>query len=231
MSAEKLSAYQTLHECLRAVAVMASPIAPFYADQLHRDLTGSEESVHLATFPTSDASVIDVELEARMALAQQISSQVLSLRKREGIRVRQPLRRILLPALGDRVAERIEKVDAIIRSEVNIKEITLIRDAGDSEVTIVKKVKPDFKAMGPRFGKRMKAIAAAVSALDADSIALLEKDGSIEVDPQDGQGIAQVDLADVEVLTEDIPGWLVSSAGGVTVALDITLDDSLRAEG
>lgn len=231
MSAEKLSAYQTLHECLRAVAVMASPIAPFYADQLHRDLTGSEESVHLATFPTSDASVIDAELEARMALAQQISSQVLSLRKREGIRVRQPLRRILLPALGDRVAERIEKVDAIIRSEVNIKEITLIRDAGDSEVTIVKKVKPDFKAMGPRFGKRMKAIAAAVSALDADSIALLEKDGSIEVDPQDGQGIAQVDLADVEVLTEDIPGWLVSSAGGVTVALDITLDDSLRAEG
>jgi len=231
MSPEKLSAYQTLHECLRALAVMASPIAPFYADQLHQDLTGSEESVHLATFPESDASAIDAELEARMALAQQISSQVLSLRKRERIRVRQPLRRILLPVLENRVAERIEEVDAIIRSEVNVKEIRLIRDAADSEVSIVKKVKPDFKAMGPRFGKRMKAIAAAVSALDADSIADLEKQGSIEVNPQDGEGAARVDLADVEVLTEDIPGWLVSSANGVTVALDITLDDGLRAEG
>ena len=129
------------------------------------------------------------------------------------------------------MAERIEEVDAIIRSEVNVKEIRLIRDAADSEVSIVKKVKPDFKAMGPRFGKRMKAIAAAVSALDADSIADLEKQGSIEVNPQDGEGAARVDLADVEVLTEDIPGWLVSSANGVTVALDITLDDGLRAEG
>lgn len=231
MSTDKLSAYQSLHECLRAIAVMISPIAPFYADRLHQDLNGTLDSVHLAEFPRANSQRVDVELETRMGLAQQVSSQVLSLRKRERIRVRQPLRRILVPVLDEAGARRVEAIADLICSEVNVKEVELIRDGVHSEVSIVKRVKPDFKALGPRFGKRMKAIAAAVSGLDAAAIGMLERESQITVDPQDGEGLATVDIADVEVLTEDIPGWLVSSAAGVTVALDITLDEALHAEG
>ena len=237
MSADKQSAYQTLVECLQTIAVMGSPIAPFYLDQLHQDIhnglgkTGVAESVHLAIFPTSNPANIDQDLEARMALAQQISSQVLSLRKREKLRVRQPLRRILVPALHMEMERRLKAVESLIMSEVNVKALEIVRDGEGSDVVIVKRVKPDFKALGPRFGKRMKALASAVSALDSAQIQILETEGEIEIDPDDGQGRATVLLTDVEVMTDDIPGWLVSSMAGVTVALDITLDDALLSEG
>ena len=231
MSDDKRSAYQTLHTCLSSLSVMISPIAPFYADRLYRDLTGAEESVHLASFPEADAASIDTELEARMALAQQISSQVLSLRKRERLRVRQPLRRVLVPVLNEQMAGRIETMASLIRGEVNVKAVEVVRDGENTEVSIVKRVKPDFKALGPKFGKRMKAVAAAVNALDAEGIATLEREGRVAVDPSDGQGEAVVEATEVAILTDDIPGWLVSSIGGVTVALDISLDDALKGEG
>ena len=231
MSDDKRSAYQTLHTCLKSLSLMISPIAPFYADRLYRDLTGTEESVHLASFPEADAACSDTELEARMALAQQISSQVLSLRKRERLRVRQPLRRVLVPVLNEQMASRIETMASLIRGEVNVKAIEVVRDGENTEVSIVKRVKPDFKALGPKFGKRMKAVAAAVNALDADGIATLEREGRVAVDPADGQGEAVVEATEVAILTDDIPGWLVSSTGGVTVALDISLDDALKGEG
>ncbi len=231
ISDDKRSAYQTLHTCLKSLSVMISPIAPFYADRLYRDLTGADESVHLASFPEADAACIDTELEARMALAQQISSQVLSLRKRERLRVRQPLRRVLVPVLNEQMASRIETMANLIKGEVNVKAIEVVRDGENTEVSIVKRVKPDFKALGPKFGKRMKAVAAAVNALDAEGIAELEREGRVAVNPDDGQGEALVEVAEVAILTDDIPGWLVSSAGGVTVALDISLDDALKGEG
>lgn len=237
MSTDKSSAYQTLWECLRTVAVLGSPIAPFHLDQLFRDLTAllpensAPDSVHLADFPICDSACRDLDLEARMVLAQRISSQVLSLRKKERIRVRQPLRRIMVPVLSDDMERRLRDVEGLILSEVNVKALELLRDGQGSEVAIVKQVKPDFKALGPRFGKRMKALAAAVSELDAASIRVLEECGELEVDPGDGQGVASVLLTDVEIWTEDIPGWLVSSESGVTVALDIVLDAELRSEG
>ena len=231
MSDDKRSAYQTLHTCLKSLSVMISPIAPFYADRLYRDLTGADESVHLASFPEADAACIDTELEARMALAQQISSQVLSLRKRERLRVRQPLRRVLVPVLNEQMASRIETMANLIKGEVNVKAIEVVRDGENTEVSIVKRVKPDFKALGPKFGKRMKAVAAAVNALDAEGIVTLEREGRVAVVPDDGQGEALVEVSEVAILTDDIPGWLVSSVGGVTVALDISLDDALKGEG
>ncbi|MBG27652.1 MAG: isoleucine--tRNA ligase [Crocinitomicaceae bacterium] len=231
MSDDKRSAYQTLHTCLKSLSVMISPIAPFYADRLYRDLTGADKSVHLASFPEADAACIDTELEARMALAQQISSQVLSLRKRERLRVRQPLRRVLVPVLNEQMASRIETMANLIKGEVNVKAIEVVRDGENTEVSIVKRVKPDFKALGPKFGKRMKAVAAAVNALDAEGILELEREGRVAVNPDDGQGEALVEVAEVAILTDDIPGWLVSSVGGVTVALDISLDDALKGEG
>ena len=231
MSDDKRSAYQTLHTCLKSLSVMISPIAPFYADRLYRDLTGADESVHLSSFPEADAACIDTELEARMALAQQISSQVLSLRKRERLRVRQPLRRVLVPVLNEQMASRIETMANLIKGEVNVKAIEVVRDSENTEVSIVKRVKPDFKALGPKFGKRMKAVAAAVNALDAEGIAELEREGRVAVNPDDGQGEALVEVSEVAILTDDIPGWLVSSVGGVTVALDISLDDALKGEG
>ena len=231
MSDDKRSAYQTLHTCLKSLSVMISPIVPFYSDRLYRDLTGADESVHLASFPEADAACIDTELEARMALAQQISSQVLSLRKRERLRVRQPLRRVLVPVLNEQMASRIETMANLIKGEVNVKAIEVVRDGENTEVSIVKRVKPDFKALGPKFGKRMKAVAAAVNALDAEGIVTLEREGRVAVVPDDGQGEALVEVSEVAIMTDDIPGWLVSSVGGVTVALDISLDDALKGEG
>jgi isoleucyl-tRNA synthetase len=231
MSDDKRSAYQTLYTCLKSLSVMISPMAPFYADRLYRDLTGADESVHLASFPEADAACIDTELEARMALAQQISSQVLSLRKRERLRVRQPLRRVLVPVLNEQMASRIETMANLIKGEVNVKAIEVVRDGENTEVSIVKRVKPDFKALGPKFGKRMKSVAAAVIALNAEGIAELEREGRVAVNPDDGEGEALVEVSEVAILTDDIPGWLVSSVGGVTVALDISLDDALKGEG
>jgi isoleucyl-tRNA synthetase len=166
-----------------------------------------------------------------MKLAQQISSQALSLRKREKIRVRQPLRRILVPVLDETTERRIRAVEGLICGEINVKQVELLKDETDSDVSIVKRVKPDFKALGPRFGKRMKSIAAAVNAMSAEDIVALERDGQFEVLPTDDQGPAVISTSDVEIMTDDIPGWLVSSAAGVTVALDITLDEALRSEG
>jgi isoleucyl-tRNA synthetase len=231
MSDDKRSAYQTLYTCLKSLSVMISPMAPFYADRLYRDLTGADESVHLASFPEADAACIDTELEARMALAQQISSQVLSLRKRERLRVRQPLRRVLVPVLNEQMASRIETMANLIKGEVNVKAIEVVRDGENTEVSIVKRVKPDFKALGPKFGKRMKSVAAAVIALNAEGIAELEREGRVAVNPDDGEGEALVEVSEVAILTDDIPGWLVSSVGGVTVALDISLDHALKGEG
>ena len=228
---EKRSAYLTLHECLSTLAVLASPIAPFYADRLYRSLNPSEGSVHLADFPVVRTDCLDEELEARMALAQQLSSQTLSLRKREKLRVRQPLRRILVPVVDEQMAARVLAVTDLVKSEVNVKAIELLRDGEAGAVEIVKRVKPDFKALGPRFGKRMKGIAQAVSGLSASEIAVLEREGEVSIMPADGLGEAVIVAADVAILAEDIPGWLVSSEGGVTVALDLTLDEYLRAEG
>lgn len=163
-----------------------------------------------------------------MALAQQLTSQVLSLRKREKLRVRQPLRRIMVPALTEDLQRRLNAIADLVLAEVNVKELEVLTE-GDGG--IVKQVKPDFKALGPRFGKRMKALAKAVSALDADAVAALERDGRFEVNPDDGLGPAEVLLSDVEIQTQDIPGWTVSVEGGVTVALDVVLDEGLRAEG
>jgi isoleucyl-tRNA synthetase len=204
-------------------------------DRLYRDLNeglgveceGAENSVHLSDFPTSEDSIIDAELELRMELARKLSSQVLSLRKRERIRVRQPLRRIMVPVLDDISASRLAAIEDLIRTEVNVKELEIIRDGGG----IVKSMKPDFKVLGPKHGKRMKAIAAAINALPVEAVDQLEKEGQITITPSDNQGDVEILVCDVQISTEDIPGWLVSSEGGLTVALDITIDDKLRAEG
>jgi isoleucyl-tRNA synthetase len=235
MNEDKMSAYQTLVTCLRTTSILGSPVAPFFMDRLYRDLNeglgatneGAKNSVHLSDFPISDNAIIDDELEVRMELARKLSSQVLSLRKRERIRVRQPLRRIMIPVLDEISASRIAAIEDLIRTEVNVKEVEIIRDGGG----IVKSMKPDFKALGPKHGKRMKAIAAAVNELPIEAVDQLEKDGQITITPSDSQGDVEIMLSDVQISTEDIPGWLVSSEGGLTVALDITIDDKLRAEG
>ena len=232
---DKISAYQTLTTCLRTCAILGSPIAPFFMDRLYRDVNegvgisreGAEKSVHLADFPKADSSIIDLELESRMELARKLSSQVLSLRKREKIRVRQPLRRIMVPVLDDASADRLSAIEDLIMTEVNVKEVEVLRDGGG----IVKSIKPDFKALGPRYGKRMKAIAAAVNQLGSEDADKLEAEGSMMITPDDGQGEVELLVSDVQIATEDIPGWLVSSEGGLTVALDITIDEELRAEG
>ena len=235
LNEDKISAYQTLHTCLKTIAILGAPIAPFFMDRLFRDVNegvgvsrdGAESSVHLALFPDSDSKMIDSELEERMELARKLSSQVLSLRKREKIRVRQPLRRIMVPALDDQSASRLAAIEDLIRTEVNVKELEVIRDGGG----IVKSIKPDFKALGPKHGKRMKAIAAAVNSLPAEAADELESKGSMMITPDDGQGDIELHVTDVQIATEDIPGWLVSSEGGVTVALDITIDEELKSEG
>ena len=227
MNADKQSAYQTLTTCLEAVAILASPIAPFYTDRLYRDVTGEASSVHLADFPEANADLRDVELEARMTLARQLSSQVLSLRKREKIRVRQPLRRIMVPVLDDAMAARLDAIEALVRSEVNVKGIEVLRD----DSAFVKRAKADFKALGRAMGPRMKAVAAAIGSLPSESVSMLERDGVLSLDPVDGQGPIELTTEHVTIQTEDIPGWLVSSESGVTVALDVTMDDELKAEG
>ncbi|MBM71817.1 MAG: isoleucine--tRNA ligase [Crocinitomicaceae bacterium] len=235
LNEDKISAYQTLATCLKTCAILGSPIAPFFMDRLYRDINeglgvnrdGAENSVHLADFPIADKSIVDKELEKRMELARKLSSQVLSLRKREMIRVRQPLRKIMVPMLDDANAERLAAVEDLIRTEVNVKEVQVIRDGGG----IVKSIKPDFKALGPRYGKRMKAIASAVKGLDSEDAEKLEAESKLILSPADGLGDVELLLSDVTISTEDIPGWLVSSEGGLTVALDITIDDELMAEG
>ena len=228
---DKLSAYQTLYTCLETVAKLMSPIAPFYADKLYMDLvtaTGRDNvvSVHLAKFPEYKEDMIDKELEVRMQMAQDVTSMVLALRRKVNIKVRQPLQCIMIPVVDEEQRAHIEAVKALIMSEVNVKDFKFVDGAAG---VLVKKVKCDFKKMGPKFGKQMKAVAAAVAEMSQEAIAELEKNGSYTLQ-LDGTDVL-VEATDVEIFSEDIPGWLVANEGKLTVALDVTVTEELRREG
>lgn len=231
MTKDKLSAYQTLYTCLETIAKLMAPISPFYADKLFCDLIVVTEhekvaSVHLSDFPTYDASVVDKNLEERMQIAQDISSAVLALRRKTNIKVRQPLTQIMIPVLNDQQGKDLDAVRELILNEVNVKELKHVDNAAG---ILVKKVKPDFKKLGPRYGKIMKQLAAEVQGMSQEAIATFEKEEKYTFDI-DGQA-ATIELADVEIISEDIPGWLVANAGKLTVALDVTITDDLRKEG
>lgn len=231
LNTDKLAAYQTLYRCLEVISQLMAPIAPFYADRLFRDLnetTGrqSADSVHLALFPKADAKLIDKALESRMQLAQDICSMVLSLRKKENIRVRQPLQKIMVPVLDPQQQAQIEAVAELIMSEVNVKEIEFLTD---SSGVITKKIKPNFKTLGPKYPKQMKGIAAVLVGFTQAQIADLERNNGVELDVE-GM-LCTLTREDVDILSEDIPGWLVASAGKLTVALDITVTEELKNEG
>jgi len=231
LTEDKKMAYQTLYACLETIALLIAPIAPFYADRLYRDLKASEtapESVHLAFFPKADESLIDKDLEERMSVAQRVTSLVNSLRRESNIRVRQPLRQVLVPVADDRQRADLESMSRLILTEVNVKDLHLV--GSDEDSILVKRVKPDFKKLGPKFGKQMKAVAKAVQSLSRQQIAALEKEGCVTFPLEDGNE-AMVELADVEIISEDIPGWLVANEGNLTVALDINVTPELRREG
>jgi isoleucyl-tRNA synthetase len=228
---DKIAAYQTLYTCLINVAKLSAPIAPFFMDQLYRDLvrtTKTEDfaSVHLALFPVSVENFVDKSLESRMMKAQTVSSLVLSLRKKEMIKVRQPLQRIMIPILDETQRAEIEAVSDLIKAEVNVKEIELLDDASG---VLVKQIKPNFKALGPRFGKDMNMIAKEIQALSAEQINELEAKGELSL-VISGNSII-LTSEDVEITSQDIPGWLVANANGITVALDITISEELKQEG
>ena len=228
---DKISAYQTLYTCLETVAKLSAPVAPFFMEKLYKDLnaaTGKEdfESIHLAEFPVSDAAYIDTALEHKMQKAQIVSSLTLSLRAKEKIKVRQPLQRIMIPVLNENDKNEILAVADLIKSEVNVKEIELISD--DSGI-LVKQIKPNFKVLGPRFGKDMKLVASKINSLQAEDIAKIEQDGELTVEINGENTILQA--GDVEITSQDIEGWLVASNAGVTVALDVTISDELKKEG
>ena len=228
---DKLSAYQTLYTCLETVAKLMAPIAPFYADRLYSDLIGvtgrdNVVSVHLAKFPEYNEKMVDKELEAQMQMAQDVTSMVLALRRKVNIKVRQPLQCIMIPVVDEVQKAHIAAVKALIMSEVNVKEIKFVDGAAG---VLVKKVKCDFKKLGPKFGKQMKAVAAAVAEMSQEAIAELEKNGKYTFDL--GGAEAVIESADVEIFSEDIPGWLVANEGKLTVALEVTVTDELRREG
>ncbi|MBK9356055.1 MAG: isoleucine--tRNA ligase [Bacteroidales bacterium] len=227
---DKISAYQTLYTCLETIAILSAPIAPFFSDRLYRDLNGvtgrnKATSVHLADFVQADEAMIDKSLEERMQLAQQISSMVLSLRKQHRIRVRQPLSRIMIPVSGKDQKLQINAVKNLILTEVNIKDIEYISGHG----ILVKKVRPNFKALGPRYGKLMKQIAVVLSAISQEQINTYEISGNLTLIIE-GETVELIS-GDADVITEDIPGWVVASEGNLTVALDVTISDQLREEG
>jgi len=224
LGTDKLAAYQTLHQCLEIIAMLSAPIAPFFSDRLYRDLTGT--SVHLSDWPNVQENLIDTELEARTKLAQQLTSLVLSIRKLEGHRVRQPLQKMMVPVLDETMRKRLEAIKQLVLNEVNVKELVLL---DPSESKLVKKIKPDFKKLGARMGKLMKAVAGAINGLDQVQISQLEEQGAINLRVEDHD--VEVTLADVEITAETVPGLSVASEGKVTVALDITLNDSLIQEG
>ena len=227
MDADKLAAYQTLYKCLLTVAELMAPVSPFFADRLYRDLKRCDRSVHLALFPVADMTMIDKELEERMHLAQAVTSMVLALRRKAEIKVRQPLQKILVPAVDESQRKALQAMRQLILGEVNVKDLDIVGD--DDQSILVKKVKPDFKKLGPKFGKQMKQVAAAIQGLDQHEISRLEREGAISL-MIDGEE-AHIDVADVEIISEDIPGWLVANEGNVTVALDITVTPELRQEG
>ena len=228
---DKIAAYQTLYTCLLTVAKLSAPIAPFYMDRLYRDLTYSShsegfESVHLADFPQYNDKLVDKSLESKMQKAQTISSLVLSLRKKEMIKVRQPLQKVMIPVLDATQREEIEAVAELIKAEVNVKEVELLDDASG---VLVKQIKPNFKALGPRFGKDMGLISKEIQNFSQEQIKNIEKNGTIDVEVS-GKSIT-LTSEDVEISSQDIPGWLVANANGITVALDITITDELKKEG
>ena len=231
MTQDKLSAFQTLYTCLETVAKLMAPIAPFYADMLYTDLiaaTGRDNvvSVHLAKFPEYKEEMIDKELETRMQMAQDVTSMVLALRRKVNIKVRQPLQCIMIPVVDEEQRAHIEAVKALIMNEVNVKEIQFVDGAAG---VLVKKVKCDFKKLGPKFGKQMKAVAAAVAGMSQEAIAELEKNGSYTFVLNGTEAV--IETADVEIFSEDIPGWLVANEGKLTVALEVTVTEELRREG
>ncbi len=234
MNTDKLSAFQTLHTCLKTVAQLMAPFAPFFADKLYQDLSApaletegkSLESVHISFFPTADDAMIDLKLESRMHLAQVITSMVLSLRRKVNIKVRQPLQTLMIPVNSDEQRKEIEAMAALILSEVNVKEFRFV---SNEEGILVKRIKADFKKLGPKHGKMMKAVAQAIAEMTQPQIIELEKNGSIGIEAN-GTTVT-VDASDVEIRNEDIPGWLVANEGVLTVALDVTVSEELRREG
>ena len=226
---DKISAYQTLYTCLDTVAKLSAPIAPFFMDRLYQDLnavTGKDkaESVHLSDFPVADESKIDTDLVEKTHLAQSITSMVFSLRKKENIKVRQPLQKVMIPVLDKKTESHILAVADLIKQEVNVKELQLI-NAEEASTLIVKQIKPNFKVLGAKLGKDMKTVGTEISAMSSEQIATLEKEGKMNIAGH------EITIDDVEILTKDIPGWTVTSEGRITVALDLTVTDELRAEG
>ena len=229
--ADKISAYQTLYTCMLTIAKLGAPIAPFFMDRLYLDLIKNTQketfkSVHLAEFPKANPELIDKALEHKMAQAQLISSLVLSLRAKEKIKVRQPLQKIMIPVASSKQKEEILAISDLVKHEVNVKEIELLEDASD---ILVKQIKPNFKVLGPRFGKDMRFVAAAIQKLDANAIKEIEKQGSLDIEIN-GK-ISTLTLDDVEITSQDIEGWLVANQGAMTVALDVTITAALKEEG
>ena len=225
---DKIAAYQTLYECLETIAIIAAPIAPFFMDRLFQDLNGISKkhavpSVHLANFPIANSSAINTDLERRMGLAQNVTSLALSLRKKEGLRVRQPLQKIMIPILDDKTKTDIESVSAIIKSELNVKEIEFLRE---NSAVLKKQIKPNFKTLGPKFGQEMKLIASKIGQFSANDIKEIEQKNCYHI----SDGIT-IELVDVEISSADIPGFSVATNNGITVALDITLSEELKEEG
>ncbi len=225
MNDDKIAAYQTLYQCLKTISLLMAPFAPFYADRLYRDLT-DDKSVHLSLFPEIAENEIDKSLEARMATAQSITSMVLSLRRKVNIKVRQPLQTLMIPVMSDYQRHLIEPMIDLLKSELNVKDIKLV---SADEGVLIKRIKPDFKKLGPKFGQSMKSIATMLSNATQPQIAELERNGSIILNVN-GEN-AQIELGDVEVISEDIPGWLVANDGNITTALDVTVTDELKQEG
>lgn len=227
MDQDKLAAYQTLYECLKKVVVMAAPIAPFITDRIYRDLAGDKtKTVHLAEWPTSDASLVDKQLEERMGYAQSLSSMILALRRKVNIKVRQPLAKIMIPAPDDAFKAQVESIKSLILTEVNVKELQFVTE---DDGILKKRIKPNFKTLGPKHGKLMKGIAAEMAKMSTHDIAMFEKDGSFPLTVA-GENIL-IESGDAEVISEDIPGWLVANEGSLTVALDIEVSPELRKEG
>ena len=228
---DKISAYQTLYKCLDVIAKLSAPIAPFYMDRLFLDLnevTGKEtvDSIHLTDFPVKDDSMINKDLEERMQMAQKFSSMVLSLRKKSNLRVRQPLNKIMIPVLDKKFEKQLKAIEGLILSEVNVKELEYLQDTSG---VLVKSIKANFKSLGPKYGKMMKQVAAAINGLNQDDIARIEQDERYMLNIE-GQEI-EILLTDVEIITLDIPGWLIAGMGNLTVALDLTLTPELIEEG
>lgn len=228
---DKIAAYQTLYTCLETVAMLSAPIAPFYSEQLYLDLTqisgrDKDGSVHLSTFPTFNADLIDKALEEQMDIAQRLSSMVLGLRRKVSIKVRQPLQKMMVPVLDENFRTRLKAVETLILNEVNVKELEYLTDTAG---VLVKKIKPNFKELGPRYGKMMKSISAAVAQMTQQDIATIEREGKYSLNT--AEGMVDLLVTDVDIISEDIPGWLVANEGKLTIALDVTVTDELRMEG